>query len=705
MAFANYLLLLLFSTGALALKGFDPPDDAAVPGAGRRIKAPIATPVAPPLRAAGNVAPLAAKVSQRLNNLDHPVCGSAAIRGLLRGAAAHFQVQTVPWNDVLSLASNFIQDQRDSVSSLSIELDQLNSAIQQALLVEAKGKLTEDQMLDMLSTAVAAEGGFGSMAVAQSTACGLKARRKQHTTSYDASVAGFGDIALKTLSPGQAWIDVNQLLAICRRELAGGMVGDDDTFCNQMCMEFADIADDLSAKYAGSWRSGGTNSSVLRSRASAKQRQIDFATSEIADCNQAVTDLKQFKDQLDAMNDQAKGQFKQVTAAQNALQNAQADLDGLQNSMNEQVASVQRLATAFNGSSAVVQNIRDQLGLLEGNMTALSATIATGQQQLAAAQDKVSKAQAVSQVAKDLKAMLEKLVRQMKLYFDAAVRNPIRQLGITDSLDIPSRFPADPSATQEGNSTHLAVQDLKQACSQPNTRVAFSAVESSKLPVSHLCLNLKVAEVNKEIDQTVSAVVVAVENSLQQVKSLLNVYSGESKMSEEVEEQLIKQGEPIGLRQVAVFANTQFYQNYLRRWKLSEEFQRLYSQLGLLLVDAQDLEKQAQGSLDHLQLQMTALALQRNQTLATLSQAITGNELDKASKVAAENALAKLQQDVIDSQEQMNQLQQAAGEAYRSWQNAQQSLEATYKQGTAMVQLLQLLEAAPKSRSVSIRAH
>lgn len=338
-------------------------------------------------------------------------------------------------------------------------------------------------------------------------------------------------------------------------------------------------------------------------------------------------------------------------------------------------------------------------------MTALSATIATGQQQLAAAQDKVSRAQAVSQVAKDLKAMLEKLVRQMKLYFDAAVRNPIRQLGITDSLDIPSRFPRDPSATQEGNSTHLAVKDLKQACSQPNTRVAFSAVESGKLPVSHLCLKLEVAEVNKEIDQTVSAVVVAVENSLQQVKSLLNVYSGESKMSEEVEEQLIKQGEPIGLRQVAVFANTQFYQNYLRRWKLSEEFQRLYSQLGLLLVDAEDLEKQAQGSLDKLQLQMTALALQRNQTLATLSQAITGNELDKASKVAAENALAKLQQDVIDSQEQMNQLQQAAGNAYRSWQNAQQSLEATYKQGTAMVQLLQLLEAAPKSRSVSIHAH
>ena len=31
-------------------------------------------------------------------------------------------------------------------------------------------------------------------------------------------------------------------------------------------------------------------------------------------------------------------------------------------------------------------------------------------------------------------ALLEKLVHQMKLYFDAAVWTPIRQLGITDSI-------------------------------------------------------------------------------------------------------------------------------------------------------------------------------------------------------------------------------------------------------------------------------
>lgn len=171
-------------------------------------------------------------------------------------------------------------------------------------------------------------------------------------------------------------------------------------------------------------------------------------------------------------------------------------------------------------------------------------------------------AEAASRVVVEFKNKLSTALTALVDYYDEAVRQPLRVMGIREEVTIASLFP-EPSSTQAAQNLAAGLEKTKEFCTTKAATLTAPAVadieaDGSKLPA--ICNGQDWGAVSGEIDAAVTTRKTRAIKNLESAQQKVVSYTGvtASKADGEVE----------GVwKAVAVFGDTGFAKNYLSGWK------------------------------------------------------------------------------------------------------------------------------------------
>lgn len=624
------------------------------------------------------------------------ICGGREIHSLLTSGTSADSVRNLPWSNILAIAEEYVKTQSKAVEQLDVEQREVLAAIPAAEKAEAPAAITEEQMRVVILSALTAEGSFGSLEVAKASQCGsLRTQPRVSKGSYGAASRAFVSAATQLLSGGAIRTSSERLRSFCGSLLEASRSGNASagpSSCSELCQDFADNAQQISDSKAGAFAVTSKTSNKLRAEAEEKGNKLKFEMAKLSDCKAAKSDLESFRQQLEGLGQNIRDEHEKFRVARTALTDAEWELQDLSAEVEKQMQTVHKLVEVLQGKGKEEQEVQAQLREVEVQVTAVDRAIQESLNLLRQAETEVKKTESASLVANGFKSALSAVMLKMSLYFDAAVREPLRNLGLGEKVDVAAAFP-EASHLEARKAARKSLEDLKAFCDDESTRRTFLALNKTDIPVGSLCDFGDVREVVGEIDGAVQTRVQNLVTDLKGVQSWLDTYKGQEGINKSVVEELVKKGELHGLREVATgFGHTQFYLGYLSHWKVSEKFVSLYDTLGAALRAAQGTEAQVKASLDELRSQLNQVSTKKDKAADSLKHAMDANKIAESNKTTAEVQYQQLSGQHGSMKSHIDELSKAAAAAQARWADAQKALESTHRQGVGLVQLVEELE-------------
>merc|ERR1719221_1542362 len=131
---------------------------------------------------------------------------------------------------------------------------------------------------------------------------------------------------------GEVRVGDNQGDSMKILQMCGSILGwnpekkqDDDSYCDELCSNFARDALELSAKYAGSYAGAGVKE---------LEEQLEKVRGDLK-CNRAHQALEAFADQLEQLNQDIDVKHKLRMAAQDSLDEAEESLEDMSDALDE----------------------------------------------------------------------------------------------------------------------------------------------------------------------------------------------------------------------------------------------------------------------------------------------------------------------------------------------------------------------------------
>jgi len=312
---------------------------------------------------------------------------------------------------------------------------------------------------------------------------------------------------------------------------------------------------------------------------------------------------------------------------------------------------------------------------------------------LLASEQQLKKIQDANSILQQLKAAVSETMLRLVLYFEEAVRRPVRNLGFGEKTDVDRFFPEDVGAIVSAVDAKISIKSLASFCSSSTTQSALNAVSKPGVDLSVLCVIGNVPDINMDIDLAVTQRVEHLKESLRRVESWLDPYKGQTNVDEVFVEDGVKKGEPVGLREViSAFGQTTYYKNYLKQWKLKGKFLELYAALGAALEQAQDEQNEADAQLVAVTMKLQAAAQAQTVFKEALASALDTNEVAQGQQQQAQQLLQQASDAAENLAQDLKALQDAVEEARRRYEAAIAALLKTHQEHTSLVELLQFLE-------------
>jgi len=631
------------------------------------------------------------KTSQKLLGVPESlICGGTRIRELIAGPKNEKMVRNIEWGEAFRAADEYLESQSSEIAKLNDEIKRLQEDILEKQEREARPPLPAEQIAEHVLEALTS--GYGSFALAKDTKC-LWERPKnspRSSVALKAAVDGFSASIKELLTTSKHSVSSGEVRNECDRQLH---VAVDGSNCEELCQRMAEAAQQASDAVGDAGGSTGRSSDQLRTELAAKEAALRFATAERDACTQTTADIRIFKEQIGSLKDDITDKHNLFLEANDALFDLQESLENAHENLLEHEHSANAAAEVLVGAGTEALAAQAKFGTATARAMEVATAVAVARTQLLASEQHLKKSHDANGILQQLKAAVSETMLRLVLYFEEAVRRPVRNLGFGEKADVDRFFPEDVGTIVSAVDAKSSINSLASFCSSSTTQSALNSVSKPGVDLTDLCVIGNVPDINNDIDLAMTQRVEHLKKSLRGVESWLDPYKGQRNVDEVFVEDGVKKGEPVGLREViSAFGQTKYYINYLKQWKLKGKFQELYAALASALEQAQAEQNEAGVQLDAINLKLQVAAQAQTEAKDALASALAANEVAQEQQQQAQQLLRQASDAAENLVQDLKALREAVEEAHRRYEAAIAALLKTHREHTGLVELLRFLE-------------
>jgi len=605
------------------------------------------------------------------------ICGGSEIWRIITANPTVSGVQSINWEKIDATAQDYIRTQEALIKRLGNELDALARQIEEKKGEERVQDISPEQIRELITSATAS---FDGLESAQRTKCGVPSIRpraprgafRKSTDEFRASAEGYftGEVRLGSAP----FLDVCGELLPCQEG--------ESCYCTSLCQNFRDVAQEVSDATAGA--SAGTSADELMRQEKEKLSAQTDAKQELSQCSHARETLLGFRAQFEELKSGVKTRFDALRAAEEALDDAQWELGELEDMLEKEEEAAAEALTALEAAGAQAVKAKDSFETLQQQEQALGQSVEASKASLQAGRQELEAAKNADRVVGELKNAVSVTLMKMNLFFDEAVLQPVRNIGITEDLDLSEYFIEDASQTAAAGVMRNAVESLHTFCAA-EAKDAFNAVKD-KVDLSPLCEFDEVGAIDSDLNSAVTARMAQVKEQIEALKAWLNPYKDQKEITEEMLNQFLEAGEPKGLREiVGVYGQTEFYA-YLKDWKAGGKFLELIAKLKETVDSLDAALGKLKNDLEQLKEELQQTVDARKAAQEELERATKEEELAADKRAELEAKVKELQEQGAQMEKGIEDFEAQVAKAKEQYQAARDKLLAAHKEATSFVQ-------------------
>lgn len=213
---------------------------------------------------------------------------------------------------------------------------------------------------------------------------------------------------------------------------------------------------------------------------------------------------------------------------------------------------------------AMKQMAAENLAQWEAHMAALMIAIDEQTKIVRQTKEALDAADAASAAVSDFKDKLSTALSGLVDYYDEAVRQPLRSMGIREEVNMEDRFP-DPSETEAAKALHNGIEATKKFCAENKGKLAkLPEIEADGAKLTSICDAQNWDVVESEVQAVVTDKRQRSIANLKLVQQKVKKYTGSVANKDA--------GEVEGVwKAMAIYSDTEFSKNYLSGWKFSQD--------------------------------------------------------------------------------------------------------------------------------------
>uniref|UniRef100_A0A7S2F7F0 Uncharacterized protein n=1 Tax=Alexandrium andersonii TaxID=327968 RepID=A0A7S2F7F0_9DINO len=606
------------------------------------------------------------------------ICGGPEMWNLLTNAADSVTgVQNIKWAKMAAHQEAYIDTQSHKVRELEVELESLARLIAEKQAQRQIRYMHPDDAKKLIETAVGA-GSFEGMQTAKDSGCGSVGNRvRAPRGAYRKSVPLFDAAASAFFSGKDFRLDSEDFLEVCN----GLLPQEGRSYCKNLCQEFKDSAQAQSDEHVG--ETAGDLDALLRTQEE-KTKALGAAKTQIADCTKSWDGLSVLRTHIEGLKGDMKTRF-------GILQDAEMDLDDAQWELSEMEENLKATEQVLGEALTAVKSSGDKHGKAGASLETLLAKEKAVLAEISAMADPLSKVHAdfeavgvADKTVVDLKSAVSATMTKMQLLTDAAVAEPLKNIGFYEELELDDEFTTDPVATQEGGFLGGAVDSLHSFC-EDKALPAFSVVKK-QVDLDPLCALDETPKVMQGLGEQVNIRINNIKKDLLWVKHSLSPYNPSRKhpMTKELAAEKVAAGEPKGFQEILkVFHGTTFFRSYLKDWRLGGPFLKLIAQLTTVKENLDRKIQELEEKLAGLKAEYAALVAAREQAAVHLEEMAAKASLAAEEKATVDKSVQEMRSNAATLANKIADLEEAVRKAKAAWEAAGLKLVEAHKEGVA----------------------
>jgi len=597
------------------------------------------------------------------------VCEDDAIWEKIMAAPDVGSIRGIPWKEISDSINDYLSNEAVLIGSLESEVENLRQEIERKKAAEVSEIFSDEQIQTLITGSTSAEGSFGSVENAKTSACGKPGKRPRVPfDSMEKATDHIVSLAKPLLSTGEFKSEKKKFLTVCKSFLDAGE-DDLENYCGEVCFELAEVVQRLSDQHSNAKKS----TAKLEKTLAEKNLELLEAKKRGSQCQKSKQNIEGFQVYLESLDTEISARHKAVRKAELDLDNAQWALDDLEKKLEDQKQLVSDAAALLTGTQKTVQEAREALAAVQKDEDQFIEQIGAAKNQLSELREELANMKSAIDAILWIKKYVSATALMMGYYVDVTVREPVREIGLVEETNVWDYFSENVASEQCSTSFKYHLTDFHQYCTGP----AMAAFEKIKhfVDLTPLCKLGEETKIATEGDTGVQTRIGLITRDLKDVQSWLDPFKG-TDMTAEKETAKVEKGEPEGLRQVmGVYGNTQFYKHYMKEWKVEKgKFHELLKQLVMKMqllekdvLQEEDLLKDLAGAL-----QVTANA--REEAQAKLDVALANEEAALQGKQQLEEAMASLESNIGESRNMLADLEQVLKQALQLYKKARETL-------------------------------
>jgi chromosome segregation ATPase len=299
--------------------------------------------------------------------------------------------------------------------------------------------------------------------------------------------------------------------------------------------------------------------------------QLERAENEHKECSESLTTIESLHTQFQAADAVLTKQKKKCFDAKRSLRMAKMQL-AQKTKEWEDATVVNEKAQAF------LKQAKEDEALAKAERDSAQATLEAWQKHMAELMRKIEAqtrkvkdtfealqaADRAATAVSDFKDKLATALTGLVDYYDEAVRQPLRSMGIREEVNIEDRFP-QPSETTAADNLRIGLAATKEFCVNKRQSLAkLPEIEADGAKLTAICEEQKWEEVASEVHAAITQRRTSSIANLKLVQQKVKPYTGTVANKDK--------GEVEGVwKAMAIYGDTDFSKNYLSGWKFSQD--------------------------------------------------------------------------------------------------------------------------------------
>jgi len=621
---------------------------------------------------------------------------------LTEGIVDSDSVKNIQWPIIEAEKQKHLDTEGAKLQQCETELEGLTKNLN-AMLEKVLPSTTKDQIESMIQSGLSIFGEHGALAFK----CGATRRfktpnnervRLQSTDPYADSVAAFETAAKAFFETKVARFDGDLFETTCHAKLeVQSDTMDAESYCKPLCQAFRSAAQKASNEMVGA---DAVGIDELKDQIRVKEECVRMAQVSLEACASDWKSLEVFKSELTELSAIIDSRFADVRSAMRALDDATDQLDDLEGDLEEQEKALEEAITLLDDAIEEQADAKTVLASAKDKETGLKEDIGKATSELASLTAELKDAEHASNVVAKLKITVEAVMELMDGFADAALREPIRNVGFDDFPD-EFEFP-ELDNTEVADDTKSSIKAVRDHCDD-TAMPAFAALkESSGIDLAPLCAFQGPEEVFADFVGQVKSRQDLVKDDLETVVAWLTPYKFRETLTREALEEaeredadLVSKGQLSGLEKVSsVYQGRYPFFKYLIQWRLHGPFRKLISKLQDLSNDLSTAVEGAKKTLAALQEALAAAQKELQAAVDKLAEAAKNLDSASAHKAQLESEVESLKKQSDAMATNLEELQKALAKSWEALSAAKASLVVAHGKGTAEAVIEEAKETA-----------